>query len=1199
MVFGRGTSRSEDDRKHGGVSRRVFLALGAASVGGLLLTGRQALAAEADAYVSAFKVRSQTDGVGPFDADDEPGNDSSATNFIVRSFDSVNYLLEYTTELSDKTKPVEGATRLIATFTLPMDPSKARFDAQTLNWAQEATTTYWYEDGTSSTTWNKSKTVTKQVYRAVRLLEGKGADDRVPGAGQLSVGIKVYAAVQGEKVLPTFELVVDGDGRTKSCQPQAVTVSSYPRFDVRLTRYTSSMNRQAYFNLDDGSVNREDADGLINGRHEGYALSVRLQNTSADKGLKGLELPIGPITFDLHMSSAVAKPGEAEVDMSDDPDWGPIFWDYKENVAAGLNAKGKLGRNIAPFESTQSYACWTEFYNKSGGTYGAYNGGTWTIEQDAFDDDVYHVTVDDYQFDTSAYSFPVTFPGNPTTSINATANVGCFTAGYVQFVAPYPREVDTTLNYYLRAQIENMHIKTATVPDVTKQELTSNDYSSFTVPLYAPGTIDKYCEWTSVPGGRAQSVWNAGDSYGPPGSHSRAVSYLTYTGDKPVLAWNALLKFDDELLYLPDPSLFNATIAVSTVGSVAGNMRLLYAAKPDGSGWTDIAEMNQTPEEGLIYFDSLSQLEASGRTCVGLLSEVRDCRIYGGRDAAAAVSNVTLFVRPDAESGKVAGIVNDVRAWMSEESPMSWGDLDPAADGHYGDGSAGTTHKAYIDGYLKPYADIYRNYALSVYENGALTGGHSGGVRYGDSLLIVGAKNGINITVADRSGDEAKTTYDLDANERTARFHVQPTLALAAGSTEIQTGDLVTDLHVTVTLPVGLTYDDQSATVNPESVTSNADGTQTLVWVLPNVKVGVGVTPFEFDCTIGAAGTDHDVDNNEQLTVKATVTSALDQRNVTKSNGNLAETTIVCVKLAAISVFKQVSPAHANPDDPHTWTLRFGNSSETDVTDVTLLDVMPYDGDDRGSKFSGTYTVRRLIVDLSSAQSLYGDVMADPGSFFWVSGDETARDMNADELLVDPSMVACSFLHPTNVAGSVLTWDLGLDLSEIVAWGMAMDTMHGHEYMTMTLEIEPTGSKSKDVYVNSFSENATGQAAIVHSNVVRTDVEDVSFSVRKVWDGTNGFIGTPSVSVTVTGSDGSTQKLTLSEANSFSSWVKNLDRYADDGSRITYSVSEDAVPDGYELEGVEGSDTEGFVITNRALSAPGSLRKEASHRDWL
>lgn len=50
-------------------------------------------------YISAYEIDEAIDGTEPFDTDDERGNDSSGSNKIVRSFDSVNYTLKYTTVL--------------------------------------------------------------------------------------------------------------------------------------------------------------------------------------------------------------------------------------------------------------------------------------------------------------------------------------------------------------------------------------------------------------------------------------------------------------------------------------------------------------------------------------------------------------------------------------------------------------------------------------------------------------------------------------------------------------------------------------------------------------------------------------------------------------------------------------------------------------------------------------------------------------------------------------------------------------------------------------------------------------------------------------------------------------------------------------------------------------------------------------------
>lgn len=125
----------------------------------------------------------------------------------------------------------------------------------------------------------------------------------------------------------------------------------------------------------------------------------------------------------------------------------------------------------------------------------------------------------------------------------------------------------------------------------------------------------KYAVFTSIPGGWTGNDfrWNSGEGYGPPGAKSRVSAWLTYTGDGTITAWNALVKFDDRLMRVPEADSFEASLQVDTAGSEKGRMRVFFAAKPDGSGWDGQDEMNRTPEEGLVFFDTLKELETSGR----------------------------------------------------------------------------------------------------------------------------------------------------------------------------------------------------------------------------------------------------------------------------------------------------------------------------------------------------------------------------------------------------------------------------------------------------------------------------------------------------------------------------------------------------------------------------------------------------------
>ena len=1180
-------------RREHSVTRRALFALAGLGLMGGGLSATQAFAAEAEAYVSAFTVREQTDGVGPFDADDEPGNDSGADNRVVRSFDQVDYLLEYTTELTDKTHPVTDTVTLKASFELAMDPLKARFNDEAMSWAKNASVTYYYADGTSSAEWDRSRTVTRQVYMADRLLEGKGADDRAPGAGQLSVGIRVYAAVQGDVIRPTFRLHVDGDSRERSCQPEAVRVSSYPRFNTDIKQGYEASRNIRYADWDAGTVALSDDTGKLDrGRVYGNSIALAMRNTSSSKGLKGLELPQGPITFDVRLTATLD-----EQDATHDDEWGVFLWDYFENVST---SRGHLGRSMK-FEAATTMPNWgaphpTNRYglSKYHLRVGCFDGGSWTVEQDEAESNLLHVTVSNYAIDTDEFLFPETTYNSQSSTPTVAANIAYVTCGVLQIFARFPREVDGTRNYRVCCAIENLRVESASGTVATEQQVTTDDAITNAVTLYAPGTITKYVQFNNNP------YWSSGAAWCALGGTTVVHNQISYAGTRPIYALDQLSKFDTHAL-----SPVSASAGKIANAAEQGTSTIWWAAKPDGIGWASDLEMDDTRVEQLVYYRSLDELRAADKVCVGVLRELRDAECYAVRDDF--LLDISFKVLADVDPGYVAQATSDVRAWNVEGSKAgSVGDFD-RGDGSFGIGDPSWEERTYPKGYDKPYADIFYRYYKTEYEGGQIVGGHTGGAVYGDSTLVVGARARITIEVADElSSGERKQVYDLDANERTARWTVTPAVDKAsANAGASQDGSQPTgSATVVVRIPADLTYVAGSCTLPVTSVVVNEVTGETAITVeYPSVTAGEQMEPFDFETTIGAAGTDHDVDNNQQITATAEITSTLDARRVDASNGNLSEASIKVVRLAAISVFKSVTPAYANPDDAHAWTLRFGNSSETDVTDAALVDMMPYSGDDRGSDFSGTYAVTRIALDLVAAPKLFSELTADGGmrlsELLWLTGDEVARELGDDAMLADDSAPARSWAPAPDVAGSTLTWDFEVDLEDIVAWGLVIGTMHGQEYLTVKLDIKPEGAKSGDVYVNSFTENAHGQAAIVHSNVVRHEVEDVSVMVRKVWDGVNGHTGTPDVTVTVIGSDDSEHGLALTEDNGFSAATERLPRYQGDGNRITYTVEERDVPEGYELSGIEGDDVHGFTVTNRALTGDANLRKEPRDDTWI
>ncbi|MCD8347916.1 MAG: Cna B-type domain-containing protein [Lachnospiraceae bacterium] len=1056
---------------------------------------------ENKSYVSGLAVKSLKDGTSPFDSDDEAGNDSGASNHIVRTFDYVNYTLEYTTALMDTSQTVDEAY-MIVEFTLDCDPSKAEFNTDTLNWCVDRVITYVYADGTTSTSWDSSKTVTAQILTGKRYLSQNGDSNAIPGAGTLSVGIYVKAAQNGDVLQPAFTVWMEGNEESlyRTIQADSVQVSAEPRYNIALVR-NGSCNYLGYFDTDAGTISATDTDGSVYGRLEGYALTLQLYNTSADKGLKGIELPAGNITFDLTLTETLD-----EKDVSTEEDYTPILWDYRENASASLDTVGKLGRQmVAGGALASAYGTHCQPWNSGGASdiRACYSGGSWSIAQDEGNGNVYHVTVSGYAFDLDNLSFPNTSCDNATENTYG-ANIGCFSAGYVEVVVQFARSVDTTSNLYFLVEAGNLAASSLSGQSTTTDQVASDNSSGMNVTLYPVGSISKRNHYNTTSYVNRASLWSSGDFYASQGEEILVVSVADFSGDGCLTSMNLLQKIDDEAFEVPAGTTTYSAISVRNTQSVVGTIRVLFAAKPDKTGWQSDAEMNAAREEELVYFESIDALNAAGYTCVGFLYEFRECSILrGSTDSAAIVIYMPVTVKDSASIGSVYQTTNDLRAWSTDADVISWTDFSYGS-GAFGLGSSGWTEGVYVDGYTTPDYMLYTNYGKIVYENGNVVAGHAGGYIAGNSCLIIGCKTGVTIQVADTTTTTAgatttKAVYDLDAGERTVTYVIHPSVSVVSANTEVESSTDTTDVTITAILPSDLSYVMNSASLAPVSVVENEDGTSTITWLVENQTIGEAMEDITLSCLIGEAGTANDVQNNDTLTIAATITSDKDDRSINTAHGNYSETTISVIKLATSSVSKAVESALVEEGDSITYIIRYGNSAEEDVDGVVLYDILPYNGDGRDTSFSGSYAVDSITVDFSNAKETYSTVK-DSLEIRW-TGSESARDTSlAETIIKGTDSLSWKTVSGASADGTTVIYS-SLALSDVAGLLFDIGTVKAQEYLkiTVTLTVQDgsgnfltdangLSQNPGDLYANSFYEYATGQVAMVESNTVAAQV---------------------------------------------------------------------------------------------------------------
>ena len=133
------------------------------------------------ARISSAQITQTKTGTGPWDPDDEPGNDSSEDNNIVRSFDQVTWTIENTMVLNNTNSDGYNGGRIYFEAKLPDDVLTSeliRWDTESMGWVENPnisadglTLSGYYQMGTSNLTipgmanWKSNKRICNSCSR--------------------------------------------------------------------------------------------------------------------------------------------------------------------------------------------------------------------------------------------------------------------------------------------------------------------------------------------------------------------------------------------------------------------------------------------------------------------------------------------------------------------------------------------------------------------------------------------------------------------------------------------------------------------------------------------------------------------------------------------------------------------------------------------------------------------------------------------------------------------------------------------------------------------------------------------------------------------------------------------------------------------------------------------------------------------------
>ncbi len=984
------------------------------------------------AYVTSISIMSYTTGTAPFDADDTPGNDSSKDNDIIRTFDTLSYSFNvlYT---SHTIGDMYEEARVKLEFVLPVTQKEAEFDLSAMAWMENPVVKTETRDGK-----------TCQVLTCYKhLLPSAGSQAVVPGEFGENVTINVKMMENGSVLTPTFSAAMEystwdglcpthGFAEKMSITARPITISAAPKYNIEINKAFATEAKQNYdFSTRIAGMHEPlnlDA-GIRLGRIFTYGVTLQLYNTSSDKGLRGIELPAGDITFDLKLDTQftpyyqkVDAPSDVQSGTTVDAttDYTPLVWSYSPQSYENTE------RSIAMTSYTQAYR--GAPYNRyvpgnphyGSRTNACYNGGTWSVSQDG---SIIHVTVSGYDFDGI---FPRLRAGENDGDSGyykkdtGVANIGCFSAMKLYIVQPFQKKADagTTRNvlddfsdeeskkqdvgtgycldgnFTMTVSAINLQATTIsgqTLPDApndnSNQTSKTTNISKETVNLkrdgtyelrhlYSPKDVAGMNDVFGYSEATAGSCAQNGNDWAVIGSTIGLTigGYAQTNGDddNKMCAAKWLMKFD--------ATAFEPVAGGTKANTMAWPYKycFLYGVKPDGSDWTTDKEMKETTIEKLCYYSTVAEAQTHGEI-VAFLVEA---------EPKSTVANIPAGILTTyyCQNVKIREDINLIdKYFITTGESYVWCVPQYTAATEDGKSIPSMLGNDPSDPIELPQWTHVKN-KPSTYKNGdGVHDKHEGSYSIGDTILILGYKASITKGLEQKSsGTTAKTTYNLDTDQRVIDFVLASTVKFDDDRKLDE--PIKTTVTIVDTLPKYLKYHVGSSYLGGEYaqtstyggtlgritggeskepiVTTNADGIQTLTWVLNDVTVGEPIPSIHYAADIGTKGNEtQDVKTGTTSLVNTASISALgDNRKQTIANGNVSNVGFNLTRGQASAYGKYARSDTVEQDGTLDYVVYYDNNSSTEVSGLYLLDTMPYNGE-FDNDFTGAYSVKSWRIN--------------------------------------------------------------------------------------------------------------------------------------------------------------------------------------------------------------------------------------------
>lgn len=1093
------------------------------------------------AYVTGITVDSISDGTAPFDDDNNAGNDSGTTNKIVRTFDTVTY--NFTVTMDSYESGIYSEARVKLEFVLPLTADQATFDQGAMAWMDQ-TAGYAPVLTTETRTIDGKETQCQVLTCYKQLLPSGDHPSVVPGTFGEMVVVNVKSMKNGDTFAPVFSACMEYGTWEDNCTTHSklekatvvadkVTVSAAPKYNIQLGERVAYKDTFDFSTGGDSAANKDK--GQVTGQLICLGLTIQLYNDNTSKGIKGIELPDGsPITFDINVSSQyhINDPNPPSgytqgqsVDITND--YMPLLWSYDGNLATAYGTANGDGRIL---KDSWGGALNKAPRNAGGGDLGCYNGGSWSATQEGT---TIHVTVSGYTMNVD--SMPIYNADGSTGSYGVDLGIGCFSAGELWILQPYNKIGSTNtsdsafdvVNQYgtgtFTTKIEdvNLSAKSLSGQGVTNQMVTNDDLCTPSISLLLPGSIINrvwYTDYNNVNVtwtgnySNGYTYFHSGQDAALVGTNARLVGGFTYEPkNEPAnqLYWGTtLLKFSAEAFTIDtsaQPTFTNTTVADGM--DETATMQVLYATKQDGTDWASDYEMQHTYEDSLKFYSSVSEIP-SGYKCVGVLFCFQSEQVSTA--TLKYIGSIPVKIADDQSlAGNTYMLVSTSRAWtksMFENAGMSRDEIPDWTQ--HGTSLSSFPPGAYVSGNIDG-SYWYQKEEYRADGSGVVGNHNCTWAEWGDTMLLISYKTGITKTLCQTSDNTAKTNYNLDAEQRVVDFKLQPRTYYdqVSGS-----NNLTTTVTIVDTLPKYLTYVPGSSyfggtytqtstnggtqgTITggtlrePDSVVTNADGTQTLTWVITGVTVGEDMPAIYYSANIGDRNNkDKDVPTGTtDLVNKVRITATHDIRQPTLANGNYAEVGIAVTRGAASSYGKYSKQDVVEADGTIDYVIYYDNNAVTEATKPVLVDAMPVDKI-LGSNFTGTWKITSFKISLVGTDTTLAALQA--SLHYTMESEYEGKDL---------AYLQANQVNPNeNWEDATIGTDgtvTDLNGKKPVMWVLNCESLPGNSELRVdyTIKLIPEAGSTLDniKYVNQFSTGNT--TTTTETPVVKRTLEGLTW----------------------------------------------------------------------------------------------------------